>query len=93
SFDATAGSLRGMFDFRHPNGKQVLLNTDGSVKSVGPIRHVASVATRITPGAEMENTAAETSRNRNLPAGLGAAALLAAGVTGTYLTVRRRRRA
>jgi phospholipase C len=34
SFDARAGSLTGMFDFNHPNDKQVLLNTDGSLNSV-----------------------------------------------------------
>jgi phospholipase C len=34
SFDATAGTLTNAFDFRHPNNKQVLLNSDGSVKSV-----------------------------------------------------------
>ncbi len=33
SFDATAGSLGNMFDFNDPNGKQVLLNQDGSVQS------------------------------------------------------------
>jgi phospholipase C len=37
SFDARANSLAGAFDFRHPNNKQVLLNTDGSVKSVRTI--------------------------------------------------------
>ncbi|MBM9508111.1 alkaline phosphatase family protein [Actinacidiphila acididurans] len=37
SFDATSGSLLGAFDFKHPNNKQVLLNTNGSVKSVRPI--------------------------------------------------------
>ncbi|MEW1865794.1 alkaline phosphatase family protein [Streptomyces sp. NPDC088194] len=37
SFDARAGSLTGAFDFKHPNNKQVLLNTNGSVKSVKQI--------------------------------------------------------
>jgi phospholipase C len=44
SFDQGAGSLTGAFDFRHPNDKQVLLNTNGSVKSVKPI------STRTPPG-------------------------------------------
>ncbi|TXJ75962.1 phospholipase [Streptomyces lavendulae] len=94
SFDATAGSLGGMFDFRHPNGRQVLLNTDGSVKSVGPIRHIAPVHTSITPGPALRN-AADTSDASfpALPVGLGAGALLAAGLTGTYFTMRRRQRA
>ncbi|ANP51337.1 phospholipase [Streptomyces griseochromogenes] len=95
SFDASAGSLAGMFDFRHPNNKQVLLNSDGSVKSVGPIKHVAAVATSITPGPAMQNTAASTGTSGLpvLPLSLGVGALLAAGVTGTYLTMRRRQHA
>mgnify|MGYP001050952414 CR=1 FL=1 len=94
SFDATAGSLSGMFDFRHPNNKQVLLNSDGSVKSVGPIHHVAPVSTQITPGPAMENTAATTGSGQfpTLPVSLGAGALVAAGATGTYLTLRRKQR-
>ncbi|RMB81787.1 phospholipase C [Streptomyces shenzhenensis] len=92
SFDAAAGSLRGMFDFRHPNDKQVLLNADGSVKSVGPIHHVAPVATGITPGPAMQNAAATTGADRfpAVPVGIGVGALLAAGATGTYLTRHRR---
>ncbi len=34
SFDQRAGSLNGMFSFAHPNGKQVVLAADGSVKSI-----------------------------------------------------------
>jgi len=37
SFDQRAGSLVGLFDFKHPNAKQVLLNANGSVASVKPI--------------------------------------------------------
>ncbi|MGW4885111.1 phospholipase C [Streptomyces murinus] len=94
SFDAKAGSLGGMFDFRHPNNKRVLLNTDGSVKSVGPIKHVAPVHTSITPGPAFQN-AADTSDASfpTLPVGLGVGALLAAGLTGTYFTMRRRQQA
>lgn len=39
SFDATSGGLGGLFDFRHSNHKQVILNADGSVKSIRPIHH------------------------------------------------------
>ncbi|MFF4961508.1 phospholipase C [Streptomyces sp. NPDC001222] len=93
SFDAAAGSLAGMFDFRHPNNRQVLLNADGSVKSVGPIRPVKAVATSITPGPAMQNTAATTDASfPAVPVGIAAGALLAAGATGTYLTLRRRER-
>ncbi|GHK01171.1 phospholipase C [Streptomyces sp. Y2F8-2] len=95
SFDATAGSLAGMFDFRHPNNKQVLLNTDGSVQSVAPIHPVKAVATSITPGPAMQNTAASTDASSfpALPVGIAAGALVAAGATGTVLTLRRRERA
>ncbi|WP_255954992.1 phospholipase C [Streptomyces odontomachi] len=34
SFDAGARSLNGLFDYRHPHQERVLLNDDGSVKSV-----------------------------------------------------------
>ncbi|AMW13813.1 phospholipase [Streptomyces qaidamensis] len=95
SFDATAGPLTGMFDFRHPNNKQVLLNTDGSVKSVGRIRHVSPVTTSITPGPAVQNTAASTdvSSFPALPVSIAAGGLLAAGATGMYLSRRRRQRA
>ncbi|MQY34354.1 Phospholipase C 1 [Streptomyces sp. RB17] len=95
SFDATSGSLAGMFDFRHPNNKQVLLNSDGSVRHVGPVQDVAPVSTSITPGPAMQNTAASTDASGfpTLPVGLGVGALLAAGATGTYLTLRRKQQA
>ncbi|MET7732064.1 alkaline phosphatase family protein [Streptomyces sp. NPDC005402] len=44
SFDQRAGSLTGMFDFRHPNDQQVLLNANGSVKSVKRIPHYSQAA-------------------------------------------------
>ncbi|MER7163543.1 alkaline phosphatase family protein, partial [Streptomyces lydicus] len=92
SFDSRAGSLKGMFDFRHPNNKQVLLNADGSVKSVGPVRHVDPVATTITQGPAMQNAASATDSAGFpvLPAGVGAA-VVAAGATGTVLVLRRRK--
>ncbi|MFJ5676373.1 phospholipase C [Streptomyces sp. NPDC093097] len=92
SFDARAGSLSPMFDFRHPNNKQVLLNADGSVKSVGPIRPVKPVHTSITPGPAMQNTAAVDGDSGFpvLPVGIAAAAV-AAGATGTVFALRRRK--
>ncbi|MCK7622594.1 alkaline phosphatase family protein [Streptomyces sp. RS10V-4] len=92
SFDARAGSLTAMFDFRHPNNKQVLLNPDGSVKSVGPIRPVAPVRTSILQGPAMQTTAAVggSSGFPVLPAGIAAAAV-AAGATGTAFALRRRK--
>jgi phospholipase C len=38
SFDHRAGSLDGLFNFRVANDKQVLLNQDGSIASVRPLR-------------------------------------------------------
>ncbi|UJB45595.1 phospholipase C [Streptomyces sp. A1-5] len=92
SFDARAGALTSMFDFRHPNNKQVLLNADGSVKSVGPIRPVKPVRTTVTQGAAMQNTAAvdDQSGFPVLPVGIAAAAV-AAGATGTFFALRRRK--
>ncbi|MCE7551715.1 phospholipase C [Streptomyces thermodiastaticus] len=94
SFDATAGSLLGMFDFRHPNNKQVLLNADGSIRHIGPIPHVAPVSTTITPGPAMQNTAAATDTDQfpALPLTLGTGALLATGALGTCLALRRKQR-
>ena len=37
SFDKRAGSLDGLFNFHHSNGKQVLLNQDGTVDSIRPM--------------------------------------------------------
>ncbi|MGQ4511479.1 alkaline phosphatase family protein [Streptomyces sp. DW26H14] len=56
SFDRRAGSLANMFDFRHPSNRQTLLNSDGSVRSVGPIRAVAPVTADIT-GLAKQNAA------------------------------------
>ncbi|MFE4969371.1 hypothetical protein [Streptomyces sp. NPDC056660] len=56
---------------------------------------MAPVSTHITPGPAMVDTAATTGSSAfpTLPVGLGAGALVAAGATGTYLTLRRRQRA
>jgi phospholipase C len=61
SFDATAGSLAGMFDFAHPQQREVLLASDGSVAltpqvAVAPGR--ASAAVAAAPGAPGHLTAA-----------------------------------
>ncbi|MEV6792959.1 alkaline phosphatase family protein [Streptomyces sp. NPDC051320] len=92
SFDTRARSLTGMLDFRHPNNRQVLLNKDGSVKSVGPIRRVAPVAARITnpqTTAPMEELAGSGLSQHGLLYGgtLGAVVLAGAGI---FLGVRRR---
>ncbi|MEV8566869.1 alkaline phosphatase family protein [Streptomyces sp. NPDC051322] len=86
SFDARAGSLSSAFDFRHPNNQQVLLNTDGSVRSVRHIpRHparpdrshgVADLTTDVTAQAATDRGLPPAV----LPAGI-AFAVLAAGAT------------
>ncbi|NEB04091.1 alkaline phosphatase family protein [Streptomyces sp. SID13726] len=99
SFDQRAGSLTGMFDFRHPNDKQVLLNSDGSVKSVKRIPHysqAASATSDRTPYApyvadlKAQNVADTGSTSPALPIVLGAG-LLTAAATTTVFTLRRRR--
>jgi phospholipase C len=93
SFDATAGSLQNAFNFNCPNGKRVLLNSDGSVASVS----------RITPphdtlpdssDAALQLGAATSSGDSSalLAGGLGAAVIAAAG-TGLFMARRQRGRA
>ncbi|MFG2792493.1 phospholipase C [Streptomyces sp. NPDC048419] len=101
SFDRRAGSLGGMFDFRHPNNKQVLLNSDGSVKSVKGIPHHGSTASSTSAeGAyapyvqdlKAQNVADSSPASPAVPIAV-AAGLLAAGATGTAFALHRRRRA
>ena len=95
SFDTRAGSLENMFDFRHPNGRQVLLDKDGSVKSVGPVRSVAPVATTISRpqlvNASMGVTAEGDRSMSFLPIAVGTGAVLVAGA-GVAVGIRRRGR-
>ncbi|WP_405748700.1 alkaline phosphatase family protein [Streptomyces sp. NBC_01411] len=93
SFDTRAGSLAGMLDFRHPNGQQVLLNKDGSVKSAGPIRPVAPVAAQITDPQRQRVAIQELSGSGSSQPGLLTAGVLGAvvvGGAGIVLAVRRR---
>ncbi|MCI3274432.1 phospholipase C [Streptomyces cylindrosporus] len=100
SFDQRAGSLTGMFDFKHPNDKQVLLNSDGSVRSVKPIPHhyaqTASSASTHTPypayvqDLKAQNVAAGTSASPAVPIALTAGAVTA-GAVATAFALRRRR--
>ncbi|QNP68713.1 alkaline phosphatase family protein [Streptomyces roseirectus] len=95
SFDQRANSLTGLFDFRHPNGKQVLLNADGSVKSVKPIPHHfarTAASPQYIADLKAQNTAAETSSTSPvLPVALGGG-VLAAGAVATVFALRRRAR-
>ncbi|WP_030900456.1 phospholipase C [Streptomyces sp. NRRL F-5126] len=92
SFDRRAGSLLSMFDFRHPNNRQTLLNSDGSVRSVGPLQEVRPVKTHIT-GLRAQDAAMRMSTDDGagaLPwtaAGIGAALVVAAA---TAVGLRRR---
>ncbi|GHH84744.1 phospholipase C [Streptomyces sulfonofaciens] len=98
SFDKDAGSLNGMFDFRHPNNQQVLLNSDGSVKSVGRIpHHVATASEKAVDAAQY--TGGEIALSANGSDGTpsyavaGAAAVVALVGAGAGVAVLRRRRA
>ncbi|MGW3117741.1 phospholipase C [Streptomyces sp. NPDC001107] len=100
SFDRRSGSLSGLFDFKHPNNKQVLLNADGSVKSVKGIPHHSGTVTTVSAqGAyppyvqdlKAQNVADTGSASPALPIAL-AAGLLTAGATGTAFALHRRKR-
>ncbi|WP_055589207.1 phospholipase C [Peterkaempfera griseoplana] len=91
SFDRRAGSLAGAFDFRHPVKQQVLLNADGSVKSVRPIPSHPGRPARVALKNADTVAAATDSPSAVLPAALGGAAVVAAA--GGWLVTRRTRRA
>ncbi|GCB53169.1 phospholipase C precursor [Streptomyces sp. NL15-2K] len=99
SFDQRAGTLTNMLDFRHPNNQQVLLDPDGSVKSVKDIpRHTGTAKATSTHAAyppyvqdlKAQNVADSGSASPALPIAV-AAGLLTAGATGTLLALHRRR--
>jgi phospholipase C len=93
SFDAKAGHLSTAFDFNHPNDVRVLLNTDGSVASVKPIRHGDQGDTPMA--IQASPTAASASSDNGstmLSISLGAAAVAALG-TGVAVSRRARRKA
>ncbi|MGX1908382.1 hypothetical protein ACWIID_05915 [Streptomyces phaeochromogenes] len=87
---ATGGT--GRFDFRHPGNEQVLLNTDGPVKSVKPIPHhyartVSSGSTHTPYPAYVQDLKAQniidsSSTFLALPIAVGAG-LLTSGTTTT----------
>ncbi|AYG84735.1 Non-hemolytic phospholipase C [Streptomyces hundungensis] len=105
SFDARANPLTAAFDFQHPNGKQVLLNADGSVKSVkdipehpappaagsGPATTTGGSGNHPEPRTGQEALAESGSSSMLLPTGI-AAGVLAVGGAGVALAVHRRRR-
>jgi phospholipase C len=98
SFDQRAGSLTNMFDFRHPNNKQVLLNSDGSVKSVKRIPHytATSSSTSDKPYAPYvqdlaAQNAADSSDTSPVPAIGMAAGVLTAGAMTTAFALHRRK--
>ncbi|MDH6455443.1 MULTISPECIES: alkaline phosphatase family protein [unclassified Streptomyces] len=103
SFDQRAGSLTGMFDFKHPNNKQVLLNSDGSVKSVKPIpHHYGRTATSASTHApypayvqdlKAQNVADSNSTSPALPIAISAGVLTAGAMTTAFALRRRRTRA
>ncbi|MFD4875626.1 phospholipase C [Streptomyces sp. NPDC058420] len=101
SFDQRAGTLGGMFDFRHPNDKQVLLNANGSVKSVKRIPHytqTSSTATKAPYPAyvqdlKAQNVAATSDSSTALPVAVGAGLVTAVGATTAFALYRRRSRA
>ncbi|MBV2354172.1 alkaline phosphatase family protein [Streptomyces sp. J2-1] len=101
SFDRRAGSLNGMFDFRHPNDRQVLLNRDGSVKSVKPLPghapHTATYASAhgVYPPYAADLKAQHLADGASFPAArvaAGAGVVAAGAAVGGFLLYRRRGR-
>ncbi|WP_328828944.1 alkaline phosphatase family protein [Streptomyces sp. NBC_00252] len=96
SFDQRAGSLTHMFDFKHPNNKQVLLNTDGSVKSVKRIPHYTQTASSASDLAAYnqdlaaQNVSYSGSTSTSLPIAI-AAGILTAGAATTAFALHRRK--
>ncbi|WP_406516100.1 alkaline phosphatase family protein [Streptomyces sp. NBC_00873] len=96
SFDQRSGTLTNMFDFQHPNNKQVLLNSDGSVKSVKKIPHYARTATSAsdlaayTQDLAAQNVAYTGSSSTSLPIAI-AVGILTAGAATTAFALHRRR--
>jgi phospholipase C len=100
SFDQRAGTLDNMFDFRHPNDKQVLLNADGSVASVKHIHKVSDPDTGdqttgnapSTDGSSTQELAETGSSFPAVPVGIGGVAIVGLGAA-IAVTMRRRRTA
>ncbi|MFD7917693.1 phospholipase C [Streptomyces sp. NPDC059740] len=100
SFDARAGKLDSMFDFRHPNNRQVLLKQDGSVASTGPVPdHPATGGGSGTrPQGGLSDTPATESlaetgdATPTTPIAVGAAAAVLLGAAVATYAVRRRGR-
>ena len=96
SFDERAGSLENMFDFKHPHHERVLLNKDGSVKSVTKTpKHVAVQSEEAVDAARYAgNDLKLASDDSGIPtyAATAAAAVVVLAAAGVgYALVRRRR--
>jgi len=91
SFDTSAGSLLNAFDFRHPNDKQVLLNTNGSVKSISKIKAPHGDLADAADAALVLSTTGSGGGSPWTLGGLGAGAVVLAG--GSLYLLRRARRA
>jgi phospholipase C len=98
SFDQRAGTLTNMFDFQHPDNKQLLLNSDGSVKSVKPIpNYAATTATAANSVSTGDGATQEVAQSGSyipaLPIGIGIGAAVAVAVAAGTVVTRRRRKA
>ncbi|MCX4452365.1 alkaline phosphatase family protein [Streptomyces sp. NBC_01728] len=96
SFDQPSGTLTHMFDFKHPNNKQVLLNSDGSVKSVKKIPRYARTATSASDltaynqDLAAQNVSYTGSTSTSLPIAI-AAGILTAGAATTAFALHHRK--
>ncbi|WP_372410280.1 phospholipase C [Streptomyces luteireticuli] len=87
SFDARAGSLMQLFDFRRPNGRRVLLGRDGAVRVVA---HLPREGAPVVEGAPAPHyvVAAQPGRPASGPPGW-AHVVAAVAVVGAGVAVRR----
>jgi phospholipase C len=93
AFDARANSLLPMFDFQHPNDKQVLLKRNGSVASSGPIPPAAKSASfhgGSGSGDSAQEHMAGDGSSMTLPVGIGSAVVVVAGAGVGFAVLRRR---
>ncbi|WP_414167699.1 phospholipase C [Streptoverticillium reticulum] len=89
AFDERAGSLAHLFDFAHPNGERVLLERDGSVKSVQ--RGAAAPPLGAPPGSAERWAPEPAPRPHGLRSAVAAGAVAVGAVSGAVaLAVRRR---
>lgn len=89
SFDARAGSLLPLFDFRRPNGRRVLLGQDGAVRVVARLPRAGAPAAEGAPAPQYVAAAAQPGRPPASGPPAWAHVAAAAAMVGAGVAVRR----